>query len=83
MNSELSKIAQEGGRNHGLLNIGINDFFEKVKIYSPLPEEQQKIANCLSSIDKVIDLQEEKITNLKEHKKGLMQQLFPNIEELS
>ena len=83
LNSELSKIAQEGGRNHGLLNIGINDFFEKVKIYSPLPEEQQKIANCLSSIDKVIDLQEEKITNLKEHKKGLMQQLFPNIEELS
>ena len=39
--------------------------------------EQKKIANCLSSLDDLIEAQREKIEVLKEHKKGLMQQLFP------
>ena len=39
--------------------------------------EQQKIANCLSSIDQVITAQAQKLDTLKAHKKGLMQQLFP------
>ncbi|MFZ9181371.1 MAG: restriction endonuclease subunit S [Rickettsiales bacterium] len=40
--------------------------------------EQQKIADCLSSVDDLITSQEQKIDALKTHKKGLMQQLFPN-----
>lgn len=43
----------------------------------PKPEEQQKIANCLSFIDELITAQTAKAEALKEHKKGLMQQLFP------
>jgi type I restriction enzyme S subunit len=47
----------------------------------PIPEattgEQQKIADCLSSLDEVIELQTEKLEALKAHKRGLMQQLFP------
>ena len=43
------------------------------------PLEQQNIANTLSSIDKLIITTKEKIKTLKEHKKGLMQQLFPKI----
>lgn len=43
----------------------------------PNPKEQQKIANCLSSADDVIEAQTIKIKALKKHKKGLMQQLFP------
>jgi len=43
-------------------------------------KEQQKIANCLSSLDSVIEAQSEKIETLKAHKKGLMQQLFPDID---
>ncbi|MDQ7084001.1 MAG: restriction endonuclease subunit S [Sulfurovum sp.] len=43
----------------------------------PKPEEQQKIANCLSSLDNLIDSQNKKVEALKKHKKGLMQQLFP------
>jgi type I restriction enzyme S subunit len=45
-----------------------------------LPEilEQQKIAACLSSLDEQIVMQNEKIETLKLHKKGLMQNLFPN-----
>ena len=41
------------------------------------PKEEQKIANCLSSLDDLITAQSEKIEALKEHKKGLMQQMFP------
>ena len=43
----------------------------------PSPAEQQKIAECLSSVDELIAAQARKLTALKTHKKGLMQQLFP------
>jgi type I restriction enzyme S subunit len=43
----------------------------------PCPAEQQKIAECLSSVDELIAAQERKVDALKTHKKGLMQQLFP------
>jgi len=43
----------------------------------PSPAEQQKIAECLSSVDEVIAAQARKLDALKTHKKGLMQQLFP------
>lgn len=39
--------------------------------------EQQKIADCLSSLDEMIAAQARKVDALKTHKKGLMQQLFP------
>ena len=53
-------------------------------IILPFPdiEEQQKIADCLSSIDELIELQEQKLAALKQHKKGLMQQLFPSHNDL-
>jgi len=43
----------------------------------PSKPEQQKIAECLSSIDDLITAQTQKLSTLKTHKKGLMQQLFP------
>jgi type I restriction enzyme S subunit len=43
----------------------------------PSPAEQQKIAECLSSVDELIAAQARKVDALKTHKKGLMQQLFP------
>lgn len=49
----------------------------------PLPpniQEQQKIADCLSSLDEIITSQAKKIEHLKSHKKGLMQKLFPETE---
>lgn len=45
-------------------------------------KEQQKIADCLSSIDELITAQSQKIDKLKAHKKGLMQQLFPNAKNI-
>ncbi|MFA5214601.1 restriction endonuclease subunit S [Sulfuricurvum sp.] len=44
-------------------------------------EEQQKIADCLSSFDDLITAQTAKVQALKEHKKALMQQLFPSVKE--
>lgn len=48
-------------------------------IYLPVPTipEQQKIADCLSSLDELIEAHEQKLDALKQHKKGLMQRLFP------
>ena len=50
---------------------------EKLKINFPGLSEQQKIAYCLSSLDDLITLESQKLNALKQHKKGLMQQLFP------
>jgi type I restriction enzyme S subunit len=47
----------------------------------PKPKEQQKIALCLSALDELITAQSEKIEQLQQHKKGLMQGLFPKIND--
>ena len=49
--------------------------------YLPSKAEQQKIADCLSSLDDLIAAQSQKLEALKAHKKELMQQLFPNANE--
>jgi len=49
--------------------------------FSSIPE-QQKIAGCLASLDDLITAQTQKLTALKTHKKGLMQQLFPALDEV-
>lgn len=82
LNSELRKIAQEGARNHGLLNIGLDDFFKNIVFKVPSKEEQKKIASCLTSLDRLISNQTNYIEQLKKHKTGLMQQLFPVVEEI-
>lgn len=48
----------------------------------PNIEEQQKIANCLASLDERITLEAQKLDTLKTHKKGLMQQIFPVLDEV-
>jgi type I restriction enzyme, S subunit len=51
--------------------------FSELMLPSPLPEEQQKIADCLSSLDELISAENQKLEALRQHKRGLMQQLFP------
>ena len=48
----------------------------------PSKPEQQKIADCLTSLDELITAQAKKIDTLKSHKKGLMQGLFPCSDEV-
>ena len=50
---------------------------EKIEVSIPSLAEQQKIADCLTSLDEVIAAQGRKVEALKAHKRGLMQQLFP------
>ena len=51
--------------------------FLSFSIALPTPDEQKKIASCLSSLDDLISAESRKLDALKDHKKGLMQQLFP------
>lgn len=56
---------------------------KSLKIFLPKnPKEQQKIADCLSAADDLIEAQSQKIEALQAHKKGLLQQLFPNINDV-
>lgn len=75
INSQISNIAQEGARNHGLLNISTEDFFNITLLIPPL-SEQQKIAKAFFELDELIKASNEKLELLKAHKQGLMQQLL-------
>lgn len=72
---QISLCVAEGARNHGLLNVNINDFFS-TKHFLPQLAEQEKIANFLAIVDKKIINLENTITNLENQKKGLLQQIF-------
>jgi len=54
---------------------------EQLDVLIPNLKEQQKIASCLASLDDLIVAQIQKLNTLKTHKKGLMQQLFPALDE--
>ena len=73
---KLKKDITSGARSNGLLNISKETFFN-VEIPTPSLPEQQKIADCLDSADALITAQGRKLEALRAHKKGLMQQLFP------
>lgn len=73
---QLKRHITSGARSNGLLNISKETFFG-VEIPTPRFPEQQKIADCLASADALTEAQGRKVEALKAHKKGLMQQLFP------
>ena len=74
---QISEVSVEGARNHGLLNIAVNDFFN-TKHYIPSIKEQEKISKFLSLLDKKIELQSKKIEDLKLFKKGFIEFEFSN-----
>lgn len=55
--------------------------FATVKVTAPAFAEQQRIADCLSSLDARLAAQVQKINALKTHKQGLLQKLFPSLED--
>jgi len=73
----LKSIANYGAR-FDRMNITSEGFFDMPIILPPTLAEQQKIASCLFSLDETIQCETEKLKALKAHKKGLMQQMFPN-----
>jgi type I restriction enzyme S subunit len=76
----LRGLVNEGARA-GRFNISISQFLSTIAS-RPEISEQQKIADCLSSLDELIAAQAQNVEALKTHKKGLMQQLFPREGEL-
>jgi type I restriction enzyme S subunit len=70
---------QAGGNRQGLNFAQIRSFLIPIP---PTEDEQERIADCLSSLDELIAAQSRKLEALKTHKKGLMQQLFPFTEEV-
>ena len=75
LNKELGMVVQEGARNHGLLNIAIEDFFN-CRIELPAYDEQVKIAEILRVVFCSVELQEKELEQEKLKKKAMMQQLL-------
>ena len=73
---EIYKIAVEGARNHGLLNIAVGDFFNTKHILPTNPKEQEKLAKFFIEINRKIGLLEKKHQAFLDFKKYLMQQIF-------
>lgn len=73
---QLRKSITSGARSNGLLNISKEQFYS-ISIPTPPRGEQQRIADCLSSLDELIAAQGRKVEALNAHKRGLMQVLFP------
>ena len=72
---KISLIAMEGARNHGLLNIAIQDFFNLPLRLPSLPE-QRKIADLLLAVDERIAVEKEYATLLQKQKAYLLRQMF-------
>ncbi|WP_431263537.1 restriction endonuclease subunit S [Roseateles chitinivorans] len=74
LNAYLQPLVKKGAKNDMKVN---NTDVLKGNICVPKLPEQQKIADCLDSLDELIAAQGRKVESLKTHKRGLMQQLFP------
>ena len=75
MDKQLKKMVSSGVRMDGLLNINYETYMS-VKVLIPSLPEQRKIAECLSSLDDVINQIDAELSAWKEFKKGLLQQMF-------
>lgn len=73
---EVSMRAAEGARNHGLLNITANDFFDTDLIIPTNNHEQQKIGIFFKAIDDIIALHQKKINGYQQFKKSLLKKMF-------
>jgi type I restriction enzyme, S subunit len=81
LDNETERMKSQNANGFALLHI-TKGTIENWKCNFPKNEkEQQKIASCLASLDELITSQEKKIEQLKLHKKGLMQGLFPKMND--
>ena len=74
----VSEIAVEGARNHGLLNISVQDFFHTYHYIPKDKKEQTKIAKLLMLLDKRIATQNKIIEDLKKLKSAISRIIFRN-----
>ena len=73
---EIYMISAEGARNHGLLNVPTDEFFD-TKHYIPRDSaEQRKIADFMIALERRIEAQQSLVDNLKKYKRGLLMHFF-------
>ena len=77
---EVSNIAGEGARNHGLLNIAVPDFFNTQHCITTKKKEQRKIADFLNLINERIETQKKVIEDFKKLKDAIRTKLFKQVE---
>lgn len=77
LREQFEKGATHGGVFTNLTTSSIDEF----GVMCPLPPEQNRVVDCLTSLDDLIAAQTHKVEALKTHKKGLMEQVFPSAEE--
>ena len=73
---EIYMISAEGARNHGLLNVPTDKFFETKHYLPQNPNEQRKIADFIIALERRIDAQQLLVDSLKKYKRGLSDKLF-------
>ena len=69
---EIYMISAEGARNHGLLNVPTENFFDTKHYLPENADEQRKIADFLIALDRRIEAQQTLVDNLKKYKRGLL-----------
>ena len=73
---EIYMISAEGARNHGLLNVPTEEFFDTKHYLPENTEEQRKIADILITLERRIEAQQSLVDNLKKYKRGVMRAIF-------
>lgn len=73
---EIYMISAEGARNHGLLNVPTEEFFDTKHYLPENTDEQRKIADFLIALDRRIETQQSLVDNLKKYKRGVIQRVF-------
>ena len=73
---EIYMISAEGARNHGLLNVPTEEFFDTKHYLPENTEEQRKIADFLITLERRIEAQQSLVDNLKKYKRGVMRAIF-------
>ena len=73
---EIYMISAEGARNHGLLNVPTEEFFDTKHYLPENTDEQRKIADFLIALDRRIETQQSLVDNLKKYKRGVTNAIF-------
>ena len=73
---EIYMISAEGARNHGLLNVPTEEFFDTKHYLPENTEEQRKIADFLITLERRIEAQQSLVDNFKKYKRGLLRTVF-------
>ena len=73
---DVKKRVAVGARNHGLLNISPEDFFDSLVVIPHNNDEQKKVGQILAKLSQTISLRERQLTLLKHSKQALLEQMF-------